>query len=82
MISEFFIDAGFGIADKFLSMLPDMTWSIETSAWEYAKDFLDMICYLLPLNTIRNIVSFIVAVAFVRIVISFARTIMGFIPFV
>lgn len=82
MISEFFINAGFGIADRFLSLLPDMTWSVDTTAWQYLKDFLDMVCYILPLETVIDIGSLIVTLSVFRICIAIIRAIKGFIPFV
>lgn len=82
MISEFFIDIGFSLADKFLSLVPKIEWTIETSAWEYAKDAIDMICYLLPVGTITSIFSLIIAIAFLRVAIAVLRTIIGLIPFV
>lgn len=82
MISEFFIDCGFAVADGFFSLLPEMEWTVETSAWTYAGDILDMICYLLPLGTVTAIISLIVGVTVVRIAISFIRTIIGLIPFI
>lgn len=82
MISEFFIDLGFSFLEGLLGKLPDMTWEFSTSAFAYLKDFLDMICYLLPVGTITNIISMVVAIAFMRICIAFFRTIWDLIPFV
>lgn len=82
MIGEFFIDCGFGILSSALEKLPVMTWTVETSAGEFLGDFLDMVCYLLPLGTIQQIFSLIMTLTFMRIGIAFIRTIWGFIPFV
>lgn len=82
MITEFFLDCFFGLADGFFSLLPDITWSVDTSAWEYARDIVDMVCYLLPISTIQQIVSMIIALLFFRVVIAFIRTVLGLIPYV
>lgn len=82
MIAEFFIDCGFGIADGLFAMLPEITWSVDTTAWQYAKDFLDMIAYLLPLNTIIAIITLIVDIAIARVIISVLRVLLSLIPFV
>ena len=82
MITEFLIDCFFGLADGFFSLLPDITWDVNTSAWEFAHDALDLVCYLLPMETLQHILSLIVAIVFLRIVIAFLRTVMNLIPFV
>ena len=82
MITEFFISCFFGIADGFFAIMPDMTWDVNTSAWEYARDFLDMVSYLLPWDTVSAVVYLIFTITIFRIVISAIRTILGLIPFV
>ena len=82
MIAEFFINCGFGILDGVFSLLPQIEWDVNTSAWSYLRDFLDMICYLLPLDTITAIISLIFGIAFLRIAIAFVRTLLDLIPFV
>ena len=82
MIVEFFIDIGFGFLDRVFSLLPKIEWTVNTSAWTYAKDILDMICYLLPINTITAIGVLIIDIALLRVAISFIRTVLGLIPFV
>lgn len=82
MISEFFIDIGFGFLDGIFALLPEIEWNVNTSAWEYARDVLDMICYLLPINTITSIAALIISIAMLRIAISFIRTVLGLIPFI
>lgn len=82
MITEFLLSGLFGVAGFFLDKLPTIEWTVETSAWSYASDILSMITYLLPWNTVRNIIAFIIALTFMRITISFIRTLWGFIPFV
>ena len=82
MVSEFFINIGFSFVDKIFSFLPAIEWSVDTSAWTYLTDILEMVCYLLPMHTISAIVVLIIDIAFVRIAISFFRTVLGLIPFV
>lgn len=81
MITEFFIDCGFGILDGLFSLLPEIEWNVNTTAFDYAGDILDMICYLLPIGTITAIITLILGIAFLRIAISFIRTVVGMIPF-
>lgn len=81
MIAEFFIDIGFKIVEGFLKMLPDFEFSLDSSMWTAAQDILDGVCYFLPLDTVRNILTIIISLAMIRIAISFIRTILSFIPF-
>lgn len=81
MITEFFIDCGFGILDGLFSLLPEIEWNVNTTAFEYAGDILDMICYLLPIGSITAVITLILGIAFLRIAISFIRAVVGMIPF-
>lgn len=75
MITEGLLNIFFGIAGGFFELLPDITWTVDTSAWQYLRDFLDMIGYLLPMKTIGFVCGTILTLTFVRIVISFIRTV-------
>ena len=81
MITEFFIDCFFSVANSFFEIMPDITWSVDTSVWQYAKDVFDMVAYLLPLDTILTIAGLIIKIAILRLVISFILFIKSFIPF-
>ena len=82
LITNFFINQGFNFVESVFALLPDITWDVNTTAWQYLGNFLDMIGYLLPMGTISTVVSLIFATGVFRICISFARTLMDLIPFV
>lgn len=82
MITEAILNLLFGLADKSLALLPDIYWTVDTSALDFAHDALSMVAYLLPINAVKQIISLILAITLFRIAIAVARTIMGFIPFV
>lgn len=82
MITETILDVIFGFIDGIFSLLPVMEWSVDTSAWQYAKDFLDMICYLLPYDHICAIAIIIIDLTIIRIVIAFIKTIWDLLPLV
>ena len=82
MISEFFISCFFGLSAGFFERMPDITWTVDTSAWTYFGDFLSMVAYLLPFDTVKMVAILIIDITIARIVISALRTIMGLIPFV
>lgn len=82
MITEFFLSRLFDVAHFFLGMLPEIEWTVDTTAWEYTRDALSIICWLLPMGTIRAVIGCIIAIAIFRIVVSFIRFVISFVPFV
>lgn len=82
MITELILSGFFGLADMFFGLLPSIEWTIDTSAWEYGKDILSMIAYLLPMGHIRAVIAAIIALSVFRLSISVLRSILGFIPFI
>ena len=82
MITELILTGFFGVADFVIGCLPEMEWTINTSAWAYAGDILSMICYLLPMAHIQGIVAFIISLGVFRITVSVIRFVLGLLPFV
>lgn len=82
MVVEGIFNVFFLIVSGLLTMLPEVTWSVDTGAWQYVRDILNMIAYMLPINTITAIIALVVDIALLRIFISFIRTIWNLIPFV
>ena len=82
MITEAIFNVLFGAADKAFGLLPDIVWTVDTSAWDYIYDIMSMVAYLMPFQTVRNIMSMIIAIIVFRIVVALIRAVYGFIPFV
>lgn len=82
MVTEAVLSIVFGIADGFFVLMPDITWSVDTSAWDYALDILSMIAYLLPWGTVSFIVATILTLGTMRIFIAIFRSLKGMIPFI
>lgn len=82
MITEFFLDIIFRLVSGMLSAAPDITFSVETSAFQYFVDILKVACYMLPMNTVSTIVGIIVGISGLRIVIAVIRTIWDLLPVV
>ncbi len=80
MITELLLTGLFGVADILLGLLPEIEWSLNTSAWSYVGDILSMVCYLLPLNHIVGAISFIIGLGVFRIGVSFIRFLLSLIP--
>lgn len=80
MITELLLTGLFGVADILLGLLPDIEWTLNTSAWSAVSDVLSMVCYLLPLNHIVGAISFIIGLGLFRISVSFIRFLLSLIP--
>ncbi|MGN1155983.1 MAG: hypothetical protein ACI4TK_07385 [Agathobacter sp.] len=82
MITELLLSGLFGVADILLGFMPEIEWTVNTSAWQYAGDILSMICYLLPLGHITAAIAFIISLGLFRISIAFIRFVLSLIPFI
>lgn len=82
MISEFMIDIIFGILTALLSVLPDITWSVDVSSFTPFFQILNAVCYLLPMGAISSIVSMVIGLTVFRVVISIVKTIWSLLPVV
>lgn len=82
MISEFFINLVFDIVEGLLTILPDISWSVESSFFDYLISFIKMVGYLLPWGTVTMICSLVVALSIFRIVVSIIKTIWDLLPLV
>lgn len=81
MIGEFVLNIVFNIVSGFLGLCPDITWSIDTSAFQILGDVLSVAGYLLPMGTVVLIFDLVVALTLFRIAISFGRTLWDLLPF-
>lgn len=82
MISEFLLNIVFNIVSGMFSALPDVTWSVETTAFEYFFDIIRVVGYLLPWHTVVAIVSIIIWLSVFRICVSVIKSIWDLLPFV
>lgn len=88
MVTEKILDFLFLIADKLLSLLPELTYSQSIGSqnfwgqyggfWKYVE----MVAYLLPLNTLATIVTLVLAFSLFRIGVSVIRSVWDLLPFV
>lgn len=83
MISEFIINIVFGILSGFLELLPDIQLDLIGSPLYGAfLDFVEMACYLFPMNTFFTIFGIVVALTIFRIIVSLVKTIWELLPLV
>lgn len=80
MITELILSGFFNISDFLLGLLPEMEWTVNTSAWEYVFDFMSMIAYLLPMKFIIPAIALIVSISVFRLTVALVKLILNFIP--
>ena len=81
MITKAFLNLVFGFVSLFFSLMPEVTWSVDTSAFRYILDILGFVGYMFPWHTVVEIVSAIISICIFRIVVSFIRTVWALLPF-
>ena len=81
MISEFFLNIIFKFLSGLLNLLPDVSWSVDTTAFSYFLDIVRIVGYLVPAQTVYAIITLIVAFTVFRIIISLIKTIWDLLPF-
>lgn len=82
MISEFFIGIIFTLVSSFFNLMPDVTWSVDTSAFSYFLTILKVAGYIFPWSTVVAIAGLIVGLSIFRIVIAFIKSIWDLLPLV
>lgn len=82
MLSKFFLDIVFNFLTGFLDLLPDISWSVDTSFFGYFTDVVRVAAYMLPLETVRALINLIISLTIFRIIISIPKAIWDLLPFV
>lgn len=81
MISEFFLNIVFGLVSGFFNLMPDITWSVETTAFQYFLDILRFAGYMFPWGTVTAICSIIFSISIFRVVVAAIKSLWGILPF-
>ena len=81
MISEFLLNIVFGISHGALSLLPDISLDVDSSSFEYFLAIVRSACYLLPMGTVRMILSIVVAISIWRIGVAIVKAVWDLLPF-
>ena len=82
MVSEFFLNIIFTLVSGFFSLMPDFTWSVDTSAFSYFMTILQVAGYVFPWSTVVAIAGLVVGLSIFRVVIAFIKTIWDLLPLV
>jgi len=82
MISEFMLNILFSILNGLLSVLPDISWTVDVDKFAPFFQIIAVAGYLLPMGTIVTIVGLVMAITVFRIIISIVKTIWDLLPIV
>lgn len=80
MIAEFLLNIIFNIVTGLFSLLPDFSWTVETSAFQYLFSFIQTVGYLLPWNTVGAIITLVIGIISIRCVIAIIIAIWELLP--
>lgn len=70
----------FAVLEWILPLLPDVTWSVDSSALSYFFGIVETVFYLLPMYTVARIVTIIISLMSFRIFVSLIRTVWDILP--
>ena len=82
MIIEAVLNIVFGLVEGVLSLVPAVEWNVNASFFSSALDFVRLACYMLPMDTIIQIIMIINLIMGWRIAIALLRTIWDVLPLV
>lgn len=81
MIIEAILNVMFNFLSGLFGLLPDISWDVSTSAFEYFLDIVRVVGYLMPIKTVSTIITLIVALTVFRIIIAVIKTVWDLLPF-
>ena len=82
MIVEKLIDIIFAVTSGLFSILPDVSWDVNTSAFDFLRSIIEMICYIIPLDTVKTIAAAIISIAVFRAFVALFWVIRDLLPFI
>lgn len=81
MISEALFSFFFSLLRVIFELLPDFSWSLDTSAGSYFMSILEVVCYMLPVDTFVTIAGITLDLIILRIIVAVLRTVWDLLPF-
>lgn len=82
MITSALINGLLSIVGGFFSILPDISWNVQSGNFQTFLDIVGSIAYLLPLGTINSILSLTIGFFIFRSIVSLIKTIWELLPIV
>ena len=80
MITEGLLNVLFLLLQGLLVLLPDVSWNVDSNAFDTFLDIMRFGGYFLPMGTISTIIGIIFVLTLFRIFVSYIKTIWDLIP--
>lgn len=80
MIGEFLLNIVFTIVSGVFDMLPDFSWNVNSTFFEYFLSIVKVVGYMLPMGTVSHIIGIIMDLMLLRIAVAFFRTLWDVLP--
>lgn len=80
MITDFIIGLVFKIFMFFVDGKEPLRFNIDSSVYDYVKDFVAFIFYILPIEGIKPIIQIIISIILFRITVSVIKTLWQLLP--
>lgn len=82
MVTQAILDVVFKLVDGLLSKLPEINISVPANIVTNAAQFLNVAAYIIPMDTVKSVLTILIMLQFFRIVVSLIRTIWSLLPVV
>ena len=82
MVTEGLLNIFFTFVEGLLSLLPNISWTVNASFVTSAIEFLACVGYVLPMGTVITILTLVCSIQAFRIVVSLVKTIWALLPIV
>ena len=82
MITEFFLNIVFTLVSGMLEILPEISWSVDTSAFTFFLNIIRIVGYMFPVDTVIAIIALIFDLTLIRIFIAIPKAIWDLLPLV
>ena len=80
MITQAILSFIFSLLRVVLDILPDFSWSLDTSAGSYFLSIVSLVSYMLPVDTVTMIIGITLDFLLLRIIIAGIRALWDLIP--
>lgn len=81
MITEFTLECVFDCVNFVLDLLPEISWSVDSTGFSYFLGILQTVGYFMPMGTVCSIFFVSFCITIFKILISAVSTIWDLLPF-
>lgn len=81
MLSEFILDIIYDIVSWLLGLLPEISFSADSTAFQYFIGIIRVSAYMLPMGAVSKIISLVFVLTLFRLVIAVIKAVWDLLPF-